>query len=175
VSEENRAVPDSVIVTERLSLREMTHDDLDDMAALLGDPEVMRFYPRPKTRDDASAWIAWNLDLYRDRGFGLWVVQLRDGGAFVGDCGLTVQRIDGVDEVEIGYHAVPALQGLGYASEAAAACRDAARDRFGVRRLVAIVNPANAPSQAVARRIGLAFEKRATTKSGEQLIFAADL
>jgi RimJ/RimL family protein N-acetyltransferase len=48
----------------------MTPDDLDDMAALLGDPEVMRYYPRPKSRDEALAWIAWNQRLYREYGFG---------------------------------------------------------------------------------------------------------
>jgi RimJ/RimL family protein N-acetyltransferase len=49
----------------------MTADDLDDMAALLGDPDVMRYYPRPKDRDEAVAWIAWNQRLYRQEGFGL--------------------------------------------------------------------------------------------------------
>ena len=51
--------------TPQLAFREMTPDDLDDMAALLGDPEVMRYYPHPKTRDEASAWISWNRQIYR--------------------------------------------------------------------------------------------------------------
>jgi hypothetical protein len=41
--------------TPRLAFREMTPDDLDDMAALLGDPQVMRYYPHPKSRDEALA------------------------------------------------------------------------------------------------------------------------
>ena len=81
--------------TPRLAFREMTHDDLDDMAGLLGDPEVMRHYPRPKSRDEALAWIAWNQRLYREYGVGLWLVTLRDSGEFVGDCGLTPQQVDG--------------------------------------------------------------------------------
>lgn len=53
--------PRTVLTTPRLILREMTSADLDDMAALLGDPEVMRAYPAPKTRgDEARAWIGWN-------------------------------------------------------------------------------------------------------------------
>jgi RimJ/RimL family protein N-acetyltransferase len=66
--------------TPQLVFREMTPDDLDDMAALLGDPEVMRYYPRPKTRDEASAWISWNQRLYRTHGYGLWLLSLRDTG-----------------------------------------------------------------------------------------------
>src|SRR5512132_3790099 len=52
--------------TARLGFREMTPDDLDDMAALLGDPQIMRYYLHPKTREEALAWIAWNQRLYRN-------------------------------------------------------------------------------------------------------------
>ncbi|MGH3204344.1 MAG: GNAT family N-acetyltransferase, partial [Streptosporangiaceae bacterium] len=94
----------------RLTFREMTRDDLDDMAFLLGDPEVMTYYPRPKTRDEAVQWIEWNRALYRTHGYGLWLLSTPDGG-FVGDCGLTPQVVDGVTELEVGYHVLPALQG----------------------------------------------------------------
>lgn len=72
----------------RLVFRDMTADDLDDMAGLLGDPEVMTYYPRPKTRQEAAQWIEWNAGLYRTRGYGLWLLTTPDG-EFVGDCGLT--------------------------------------------------------------------------------------
>ncbi|MEV0826652.1 GNAT family N-acetyltransferase [Nonomuraea rubra] len=75
--------------SRRLAFREMTMDDLDDMAALLGSPEVMRYYPRPKTRDEASGWINWNGRLYREHGHGLWLIELGDTGEFAGNCGLT--------------------------------------------------------------------------------------
>jgi RimJ/RimL family protein N-acetyltransferase len=75
--------------TLRIGFRDITPDDLDDMAALLGDPQVMRYYPSPKSRDEALAWIAWNQRLYREHGFGLWLLTLRDTGKFAGDCGLT--------------------------------------------------------------------------------------
>jgi RimJ/RimL family protein N-acetyltransferase len=145
--------------TARLAFREMTPDDLGDMAALLGDPEVMRHYPRPKSRAEASAWIAWNRRLYRQHGFGLWLLTLRASGAFVGDCGLTPQRVDGVTEIEVGYHVRTALQGRGLATEAAKACRDHARDVLRVDRLVAIVDPGNRPSQRVAEKLGLVVER----------------
>jgi RimJ/RimL family protein N-acetyltransferase len=151
--------------TRRLAFREMTPDDLDDMAALLGDPEVMRYYARPKRRDEALSWIRWNRRLYREHGFGLWLLTLRDTREFVGDCGLTPQRVEGVTEIEVGYHVRADFQGRGYATEAAAACRDHARDVLGFDRLVAIIDPGNVPSQRVAEKLGLAFEREATTKA----------
>lgn len=159
----------------RLTFREMTMDDLDDMAALLGDPEVMAYYPRPKTRAEAVRWIEWNRGLYRTHGYGLWLLTTTDGG-FVGDCGLTPQLVDGVTEMEVGYHVSPALQGQGYATEAAAASRDFARDVLGAKRLVAIIHPDNRPSQRVAEKIGLYPEKRATVHGGrDAVIYAAAL
>lgn len=154
----------------------MTAGDLDDMAALLGDPEVMRYYPRPKNRDEARAWIDWNQRLYRQQGFGLWLLTLRATGEFVGDCGLTPQRVEGTTDIEVGYHICAALQGLGYATEAAAASRDHARDVLGVKRLIAIINPENVPSQRVAEKIGLAYERDAISRSGELVrIYATPL
>lgn len=145
--------------TPRLAFREMTPDDLDDMAGLLGDPEVMRYYPHPKSRDEASEWIAWNRRLYREHGFGLWVLTMRATGEFAGDCGLTPQDVDGITEIEVGYHLRRDLQGRGLGTEAAIACRDYARDVLSVDRLIAIINPSNRPSQRVAEKLGLALER----------------
>lgn len=79
-------------------------------------------------------------------------------------------------EVEVGYHLRTATQGHGYATEAAAACRDHARYRLGVDRLVAIIHPDNTPSQRVAERIGLSFERATTSGSGDPVhVYAARL
>lgn len=150
----------------------MTPDDLDDMALLLGDPEVMTYYPRAKTRDEAAYWIEWNRGLYRTRGYGLWLLSTL-GGDFVGDCGLTPQVVDGVTELEVGYHVLPGLQGRGYATEAAAAARDFARTVLGATRLIAIIHPDNRPSQRVAEKIGLFPEKRARVHGGQDAIVYA--
>ena len=150
----------------------MTSGDLGDMAALLGDPEVMTYYPRPKTRQEAAQWIDWNRCLYRTRGYGLWLLATA-AGDFAGDCGLTPQVVDGVTELEVGYHVVPALQGRGYATEAAAACRDYARTALGASRLIAIIHPDNRPSQRVAEKIGLRPEKRSLVHGGREAVIYA--
>lgn len=133
----------------------------------------MRFYPAPKTRAQAQSWIDWNVGNYATHGFGLWVVETHDG-EFVGDCGLTWQTVGGERYIEVGYHVRAELQGQGLATEAAAACRDAARTG-GIGHLVAIIDPLNVPSQRVAQKLGLTLERSVPRSEGEALIFSADL
>jgi RimJ/RimL family protein N-acetyltransferase len=140
--------------TTRLRFREMTPADLDDMADLLGDPRVMEFYTAPKSRDEAARWIAWNQGNYAAHGFGLWIVETH-AGQFVGDCGLTWQGVNGVPMLEVGYHVRTALQGQGYATEAATACRDFARTELEAAELVAIIHPDNTASEKVAQKLGM--------------------
>jgi RimJ/RimL family protein N-acetyltransferase len=159
--------------TARLVFREMSENDLDVMAELLGDPEVMTYYDHPKDRTEALDWIKWNQGLYQERGFGLWLLELRESGAFVGDCGLTPQDVEETIEIEVGYHVRRSLQGRGYATEAAAASRDYARDVLGLDRLVAIIHPDNVASQRVAEKIGLALEKTVERHGRPRRIYAA--
>lgn len=149
----------------RVSLHRMSMDDLDDISSLLGSREVMAFYPRPKSRAEAARWIAWNQNNYARDGFGLWLI--RDpAGAFVGDCGLTWQTVNGQTDLEIGYHVLPAFQGQGIATDASVACRDFARRR-GIARLIAIIAPQNRPSQRVAEKLGMRLEQETTGRDGQ--------
>lgn len=140
--------------TSRLRFREMTDADLDNMASLLGDPEVMTYYPAPRTREQAAGWIAWNQKNYAEHGYGLWIVETHDG-QFIGDCGLTWQPVNGRPRLEVGYHVRTSAQGRGYATEAALACRDFARSTLSAPELVAIIHPDNAPSRRVAEKLGM--------------------
>ena len=159
--------------TSRLRFREMTDDDLDEMTAVLGAPDPARPRRRRRTRADAERWIAWNRRNYVEHGHGLWVVETH-AGDFVGDCGLTIQDVEGEPYVEVGYHVHLALRGQGLATEAAAAVRDTARDA-GVPHLVAIIRPDNLPSQRVAQKIGLTLERRVFKLGGDALVFGARL
>jgi RimJ/RimL family protein N-acetyltransferase len=160
--------------TERLLLRELTHADVDSLHEVLGDPEAMRFYPRPKTREETRAWIDWGIGLYPE-GLGLHGVVLRGTGELVGDCGLTYQDVEGVTEVEIGYHVKRRLWGQGYATEAALAWRDYARDTLGLDRLVAIVAPDNLSSRRVAAKMGMSFERAFVKNDLAMLLFSQRL
>ncbi len=92
-----------VLETPRLVLRDMSLDDLDFVAAMLADPEVMRYYPRCYGRDEAAAWVQRQMDRYARHGHGLWLVSDKANGQRVGQVGLIMQNVRGKEEVEVGY------------------------------------------------------------------------
>src|SRR5262245_26769829 len=125
----------AVLETERLALRELLPADLDFVAAMLGDVETMRFYPRPYTREESAAWIDRQRRRYAWDGHGLWLVTLREGGEPIGQVGLVRQHVDGVAEDEVGYLIARRHWRHGYAAEAAAATRDHAFRQLGKCRV----------------------------------------
>jgi len=121
----------TILETERLTLREFTPSDVDDLSLVLCDRENMRFYPNPFERSHVERWIEWSRDLYQRDGFRLWAMRLKDEHQVIGDCGLILQDVDGLTEVEIGYHLRRDRQGRGLATEAARACCDFALGSLG--------------------------------------------
>ena len=150
----------------------MSLADLDFIAALLSDPEVMRFYPRVLSREEAQGWIERQRQRYAAHGHGLWLIQDRQTGEPVGQVGLLRQRVDGREEPEVGYLLHRPFWGRGYATEAARATRDHAFHVLGHPHVISLIRPENLPSQRVARRLGMA-PLRSTTFAGlEHLVFA---
>ncbi len=145
--------------TERLLLREMTPDDFGALYRVLADPGIMRHYPYAFDEDRVRSWIARNVNRYRECGFGLWAVCLKDTGEMIGDCGLTLQNIDGKTLPEIGYHIRRDCQRKGYAREAAAAVRDWAFRHTDYPALYSYCKYTNEPSIRTAESIGMRFER----------------
>ena len=98
--------------------------DFNDLYEILSDPETMQHYPSPYDSDGTRKWILWNLENYETYGFGLWAVVLKETGEFIGDCGITMQNIEGEMLPEIGYHINKKYWRRGFAREAARAVRD---------------------------------------------------
>lgn len=113
-----------ILETERLLLRDMTEKDFDALYRVLADSDIMQHYPYTFDEARVRGWIAKNIERYKIFGFGLWAVVLSDTGEMIGDCGLTMQIINGQIKPEIGYHIRKDRQRNGYAKEAAAAVRD---------------------------------------------------
>lgn len=113
-----------IIETERLILRELSEHDFEALYAILGDPEVMQYYPNAFDEEKVRTWINNNIERYQIFSFGLWAVVLKETGELIGDCGLTMQVIDGKIKPEIGYHIRKNMQKKGYGSEASKAVRD---------------------------------------------------
>lgn len=113
-----------VLETERLILREYVKEDFDALFEILSDQETMQHYPEPFNEEKTRNWITWNMENYEKYGFGLWAVVLKETGEFIGDCGVTIQNIDGEMLPEIGYHIHKKYWRKGFAKEAARAVRD---------------------------------------------------
>ena len=144
-----------VIETERLYLREFKDDDFEDLFAVLSDPETMQHYPKPYDAEGTRRWLDWSLRNYREHGFGLWAMILKETGAFLGDCGLTMQPIDGEWLPEIGYHIHRDFWRRGYGKEAAAAVRDWAFAHTEFDCLYSYMTHTNVASYSTAASIGM--------------------
>lgn len=150
------------MATSRLDLRELMPDDVDALAGMYADPEVMRFIGTGgvRTREDAAGAIATQQQEYRDRGYGEWATVRRDTGAMIGMCGIIRwPDIDGVEELEVAYLLARDSWGRGYATEAATAIRDWAFAVLGRERMVSLIYHDNAASIAVASKAGATWEK----------------
>ena len=144
-----------VIKTENLLLREFTHEDFPALFEIFSDPETMRHYPKPFDENRTKDWIEWNLQNYEEYGFGLWAVVLRETDEFIGDCGLTIQNIDGESLPEIGYHIHKNHWRKGFGSEAASEVRDWAFMNTEYDCLYSYMKYTNIGSYSVAIAIGM--------------------
>lgn len=144
-----------MIVTDRLILRELTMDDLPELHDILADPESMRYYPNPFDLNQSKSWISWNIENYSKYGFGLWAVVLKATNQFIGDCGITMQNINGEDFPEIGYHINKRHTNKGYATEAARACMNYAFEVLKLSKICSYMKYTNVSSQKVAEKNGM--------------------
>jgi RimJ/RimL family protein N-acetyltransferase len=150
----------SVLETDRLTLRQLTNDDAPFILELLNEPSFIQNIGdrNVRTLEDAQAYILNGpVTSYEKHGFGLHAIILKDTDEPIGMCGL-IKR-DGLEDVDIGYALLPKFWSKGYAVEAAQVVKEYAKDVVGLKRLVAIVDPANQGSIRVLEKIGLRYEK----------------
>lgn len=149
-----------MIETPRLILRQWKPADLAPFAALNGDPEVMRFFPAPLTREESDALIARFREGIAKRGWGFWAVEAKESGEFVGCVGLHPQpdRFAFSPCTEIGWRLAKAFWHQGLAHEAATACLAFAMNELHLDELVSFTSIHNLPSEQLMQRLGM--EKR---------------
>ena len=157
-------VPIEVMETQRLRLRPFAADlsDLDALHAIQSDPQHMRFYPHPFSREESQAWIERSLERQERLGLSLWAIEDKETGEFLGNCGTIPQVVDGIDEVEIGWSVTPRHARQGIATEAAAAWRDRCLGPMGLDHVISLIRPDNVPSRGVAENIGMTVWKERT-------------
>jgi RimJ/RimL family protein N-acetyltransferase len=168
--------PIAILTTERLILRRFTVADAPFILELLNDPAWLEFIGDKgvRTLDDARGYLRKGpIAMYERHGFGLWLVELRDGHVAIGMCGL-IKR-DSLDDVDLGFAFLPAYRARGYAHEAAAAVLAHGRDGFELGRIVAITSPGNAKSAALLEKLGMKFEKTVKLAPDDEVrLYAAD-
>jgi RimJ/RimL family protein N-acetyltransferase len=143
--------------TERLILREWRAADRAPFAAMNADPRVAEFLSRPLDRAASDAFVDRIVAHWADDGHGLWAVEVREDGRFIGFVGLTPPNFEAefTPCVEIGWRLAPDAWGRGYATEAARAALRFGFDELGLEEIVSFTVPANVRSRAVMERIGL--------------------
>lgn len=154
--------PVITLETERLTLRGWRDDDLDALAAINADPEVMRHIMDGSVRDrrQSAEGLQKMVTNWRERGYGLFAVDVRGTGDFIGWAGLAVPDFlpEVLPAVEIGWRLDRRFWGYGYATEAAtAAMRFGFLDR-GLDRIISIRHVENVRSARVMEKLGLARE-----------------
>jgi ribosomal-protein-alanine N-acetyltransferase len=160
------------LATDRLLFRRPTMDDRGWWMEYINDAEAIRFMPfTAGSEADCAFFIQRSLDRIARDGSCLNVISDRATGGPIGFVGLLVQEVDGLPELEIGYHLLPSAWGRGYATEAAIACKEFAREHQLASSVISLIDPENANSQAVAKRNGMTFEKRGTHRGEEVLVF----
>ena len=157
-----------------MRLRHYQVDDLDDAHSMLGDEQTMQYYPSPFTREMSSWWIEDNMRRYEEDGFGLWVVEARATGEFLGNCGPALRSIEGVSMVELGWHIKRSHLRRGLATEAAGACRDYAFATLDIPRIVSLIRPVNIPSRGLAEKIGMTIDREIDYKNYHHYLYAVE-
>ncbi len=147
-----------MIATDRLVLRNWRPSDLAAWVAMNADPAVMEHFPAPLTPADSEAMLHANQALITDKGWGLWAVERRGDGAFLGFTGLMQLRPSNplAPGVEIGWRFARHAWGSGYASEAARGALAFGFERLALPEIVAFTAEGNVRSQAVMDRVGMA-------------------
>lgn len=146
--------------TRRLVMRRWTAADRYPFATMNADPAVTRFLPAPLSRAESDAFVDRIEAGFQAWGFGLWALERRDTGEFIGFTGLAVPRFEAAftPAVEVGWRLRAAAWGHGYATEAGTAALRAGFDVAGLSEIVSFTVPANEPSRRVMHRLGLTHD-----------------
>ena len=148
-----------ILETERLQLREMVQSDFPLLCRHLQDAEVMYAWEHAFSDTEVQEGIDKQLNSYKNNGFGIWAVILKENGELIGHCGLSMQPCVDKEVLEIGYIFQKKYWHKGYATEAAVACREYAFNTLNADEVFSIIRDTNIASQNVAKRNGMSIRE----------------
>ena len=165
-----------ILETPRLILQEAVLSDAPFFYQLLNSPNWIKYIGDRGigTVADAEAYIQKSLiHSYRENGFGLYNMVLKENGMPIGLCGLINRPT--LDHPDIGFAVLPAYEGKGYTSEAAQGTMDYAQKVLGLKKILGITSEHNLGSQRILEKVGLRFvekKKRSAEDVEETLVYA---
>jgi RimJ/RimL family protein N-acetyltransferase len=147
--------------TDRLLLRQWRESDREPFAAMNADPAVMEHFPSTMTREQSNDFVDRISPAIDERGWGLWALEVRETGRFIGFTGLSVPSFEAhfTPAVEIGWRLTKEAWGNGYATEAARAALTYGFGSAGLDEIVSFTTTTNLPSQRVMQRIGMTHDE----------------
>jgi ribosomal-protein-alanine N-acetyltransferase len=163
-----------ILETDRLILRHLIIDDLDELYALYCDPEVIRYIPdAPRSYEATMQELEWHMNGHpRHPELGLWATIHKESSQFIGRCGLLPWTIDQRQEVEVAYLLAKRYWGQGLGTEAARAIAQYGFEQLHLSRLICLVEQENKASIRVAMKIGMAFEKESRDELGPFQVYS---
>ncbi len=167
---------DAVIETPRLILRPFVETDLEALAALMANPDFMRFSSGVFTRKQTASFLFDRVIAPARAGLpSQFAVMSREENQLIGYCGFFRQIVDDVPEIELGYRLHPASWNRGLATEAARAARAYAFDVLKLKRVISLIHPDNHASRRVTEKNGMTLEKITTFRGSPAQVFSVSL
>jgi 3-dehydroquinate dehydratase/shikimate dehydrogenase len=164
------------IETERLLLRQWREGDLDPYARLCADPEVMRYFPSVLTREESEAQVGRFVRHWEERGFGLWAVEEKTSGNFIGFVGLlhNEEWSKGGHKTEVGWRLDCACWNSGLATEGARASLRYGFEVLELERIISFTVPENTASRRVMEKCGLVQQGETRWRDLDHVWYAID-
>ena len=161
-----------VLETSRLSLRSFREEDIKRFAELMANRDFMRFslgpYTHEQTQGALQKFLSWNQAGLPSQ----FAVIFRGNNELIGYCGFLHQKVDGRNEIEIGYRLHPDYWNRGLASEAAQVVRDHAFRDLNLPKVISLIHPDNIASRRVAEKNGMKIERKTVFRGFPTLVFA---
>jgi len=152
--------------SERIQFRPIEEVDFDDWLPFFHNEHVKNIFKFPDSSPEELCiqWFERQFFRYENDLGGFNALIDKTTGKLLGHCGLLIQEIDNITELEIGYSLLPDYWGKGYALEAAKFCKDSAFENQWAKSLISIITHENKSSISVAKRNGLEYEKDSVYK-----------
>lgn len=159
--------------TERLIFRKINDSDFKAWVKFFEDPNTSLHWVEERETPVTACekWYQKQFSRYKNDKGGMNALIEKSNGRLVGHCGLLVQTVDGISELEIGYSLLPEFWNKGYAYEAAAFCKEYAFQNNFSDSLISIISLTNQPSQKVALKNGMVIEKETIYHENKVYIF----